>query len=363
MSQHSLIVWPEPPLVKMGKETSVHTLYYGRSTKGRDRQMMYQMKQILEQDDIKVGITVVVETPRLGAVLHNLATAMGRKVFWLNPQIDLGVRNQLVWMEKYQEDQMDQWVVDYPKMIRNGYVVIVDLEPLRYFHRYDFAVSLVLWHLRIKLDKVYARDRKPHALLVENTARHLEDLVFFLEYGHCYDLNCVLWADSPTTFQRRPDQLALLEMSVSNIYLNARRSISDFEYYTQLFSEIPPSIIKDASPEMMLYRLEGVDHQFYQGYYAEETLSDEEFKRYRNNAKKSMTMLIKKSVEAERQQTAQMEAAKSGELTDQLKVLAYQETIIPKHEREQAREALQAEAFQRKVQSNQSAVDWFNDEF
>ena len=363
MSQHSLTVWPEPPLLKIDKERCVHTLYYGRSTKGRDRQMMYQMKSILERQDVKVGITVVVETPRLGAVLHNLATAMGRKVFWLNPQIHLGVRNQLVWMESYDEEVMDKWVVDYPKMIRNGYVVIVDLEPLRYFHRYDFAVSLVLWHLRIKLDKVYARDRKPHAILVENTARHLEDLVFFLEYGHCYDLSCLLWADSPAAFQGRRNYLSLLEMSISNTYLNARHAISDLDYYEQIFSEIPRSILKDVSPDLMLYRLEGADHQFYQGYCSEETLSDEEFKRYRNNAKKSMTMLIKKSIAEERQQEKHLQAAASGDLTDQLKVLAYQETIVPKHEKEQSVEYLQAEALQRHLQSIPIARDWFDDEF
>ena len=363
MSQHFLSVWPEPPLLKIDKDRSVHTLFYGRSTKGRDRQIVNQVKQILERQDVKIGTTIVVETPRLGAVLHNMATAMGRKVLWLNPQIELGVRNQLMWMDKYDESEMNDWIVNYPKIIRNGYVVIVDLEPLKYFHRYDFAVSLVLWHLRIKLDKIYPRDRRPHALLVENTARHANDLIFFLEYGHCYDLNCVLWADSPAAFEKHSGYLSLLEMSISNTYLNSRRAISDFEYYGQLFSEVPYSIIEDASPNLMLYKLEGIDHEFYQGYCAEETLSDEEFKRYRNNAKKSMTQLIRKSTEQEKKQEVHLQAIESDNVQDQLKALTFNSSIIPKHENEQSADRLQSEGLQRRIQSTSSNSDWYEDEF
>ena len=139
MSQHSVTVWPEPPVYQISKNQAVNTLYYGRSTKGRDRQMVYQVKQLLERSDLKIGLTVIVETPRLGAVLHNLATSKRRKVVWLNPQLHLGVRNQLLWMARYQENLMDQWIVDYERMIRNGYMVIIDLEPLRYCGELSFV--------------------------------------------------------------------------------------------------------------------------------------------------------------------------------------------------------------------------------
>lgn len=363
MSQHSVTVWPEPPVYQISKNQAVNTLYYGRSTKGRDRQMVYQVKQLLERSDLKIGLTVIVETPRLGAVLHNLATSKRRKVVWLNPQLHLGVRNQLLWMDRYQENLMDQWIVDYERMIRNGYMVIIDLEPLRYFHRYDFAVSLVLWHLRIKLDKMFDRDRKPHALVVENTARHIDDLVFFLEYGRCYELSCLLWLDSPQFFKERLDRLALLEMSIHHTYLNARRPISDLPYYEQLFSEIPASILEDPSPEMMLYRLQGNDYVYYQGYAAEQTLSDEEFKRYRNNAKKSMTLLIKESTQAELAQQNQLEILNSDSTLDQLKALSYEGSIIPEHEQRQTLEELQSDALNQQQAHKHSSMDWLNDEF
>lgn len=362
MPQHSVTVWPEPPVYQISKNQTANTLYYGRSTKGRDRQMVYQVKQLLERSDLKIGLTVVVETPRLGAVLHNLATSKRRKVVWLNPQLHLGVRNQLLWIDGYDETLMDQWIVEYERMIRNGYVVIVDLEPLRYFHRYDFAVSLVLWHLRIKLDKMFDRDRKPHALIVENTARHMDELVFFLEYGNCYGLSCLLWLDSPQVFKGRSDRLALLEMSIHHTYLNARRAISDLPYYEKLFSEIPASILEDPSPEMILYRLQGKDYVYYQGYAAEQTLSDEEFKRYRNNAKKSMTLLIKESTQAELAQQKQLDIMGSESVEDQLKALSYEGTIIPEHDHRQTLEALQSEALQQQT-TKQSAIDWLNDEF
>lgn len=362
MTKHPLIVWPEPSLLKVDKEQCVHTLYYGQSSKGRDRQILAQMQELLQRSDSKIGATLIVETPRLGAMLYNAAKSMKRKVFWLNPQLHLGVRNQLMWLEEYQEDLMDEWIVDYQKMIRNGYVVIVDLEPLRYFHRYDFAVSLVLWHLRVKIDKIYARDRKSHAIFVENAKRHFEDLIFFLEYGHCYDLNCVLWADSPTYFKDKTNYLPLLEMVISRTYLNARHAVSDLDYYIQIFSEIPEEFIRDTSPEIMLYKIQGSDYQFYQGYFAEETLSDEEFKRYRNNAKKTMTMLIKQSVEKEKAQEAYLEVSNSEKPEDLLKVMSYQETIIPKHQNEQPSETLQSEALAYHRKSHAVSNDWFNDE-
>ena len=214
-----------------------HTVFYGTPLEGKVFSFLSYVEEEVKQTDF--GATFIIDSPQTADYIMTLAKANKRTCVWLNPQLHLGVQEQLLFMEEYDEVLLNDFILNYEKEIRLGHWVLIDLEPFLYHQHSVRSTKLLLHHLKKALITMKESTRFPHTLYVENPVPYLDSLLFFIEHGKQNDLSLMLWMDSPQQFITPIfNYLPTVEIYVRNILVHGFHGIHDHDYFSKLFKQI-----------------------------------------------------------------------------------------------------------------------------
>lgn len=331
-----------------------HSLFYGKNIYGKNSVFLKLIEEELKNKGL--GLTIIVDTEYLGSEVFTLAKEAKRQVKWLSPSVDVSVKRQLLWEKEYREEMLDEMVLDYERAIRSGSVVILDLEPYKYFEHYDQAVRLLLFHLQTKLVKMKKTERKPHLIYVEDGRRHLPALDFFFEQGPAYQCGVMMWVDSFRDLAIRfPKSQVYLETHICNNFLYSKLAPSDFEHFKLQFPTINDTILRERPGRSMFYSLLNQESgRFNQGLLSMYRFDDVELEQLRERAKRRYLMAVKALAKKENEIDAQLETEEQAaaepvdevtHLLDEMVSARHKVKVIPQHKERKPLEIIRANNF------------------
>lgn len=284
-----------------------HTIFYGTPLEGRVLSFLSYVEEEAKQTDF--GATFLVDSPQIADYIMTLAKANKRTCIWLNPQLNLAVQEQLLFMEDYDEALLNEFIINYEKEIRLGHWVIIDLEPYLY-HQHSFrATRLILHHLKKALITMKESTRFPHTLYVENPVPHLESLKFFIEHGKQNDLSLMLWMDSPQQFiTSQFNFLPIIEIHVRNVLIHSFHSVQDRDYFTRLFKQIKLEHFENQPRHQTFYRILMNEIQVKEGVLQGLNFGEERFEKLKFCNKGRRSKLISMVYESKALREAKEEA-------------------------------------------------------
>lgn len=271
-----------------------HLALYGEPLRGREDVLInLAKKEALRSEN---GATFIVTSSFLAGAIYNILksnTVGKREIVWLSPSLHLGVKNQLMWMDEYEEEALNKYVIDYTKMLKKGSFVIIDLNPLFYLERSYKAQSILMKHLRNSLVRLSPSEHKEHAIYVEDAKTCVDDLIFFIEHGQRYNCGVVYCMESPKLWGRH---FAVVDAMVHNVVLFNRFHLEDSDYFLKLFLISDAKSLFHRKPQDALYSLIGDDYCKYQGLVRFLSLSEYELNKIIVNGKRSKTGHIREFV-------------------------------------------------------------------
>lgn len=297
----------ETPIVLSHYAKRHHTLFYGTPLEGRVLSFLSYVEEEAKQSDF--GATFIIDSPQTADYIMTLAKTHKRSCIWLNPQLHLGVQEQLLFMESYDEDLLNEFILNYEKEIRLGHWVIIDLEPFLYQQYSIRAVHLLLHHLKKALITMKESTRFPHTLYVENPVPYLDALAFFIEHGKQHDLALMLWMDSPQQFiLPHFNFLPSIEIHVRNVLVHSFHAVQDRPYFVQLFKQIKADHLENQPRHQTFYRILMTDTQMKEGVCRTLAFDETQFEKLKFCNKGRRSKLISLVYEKKAQREAKNEA-------------------------------------------------------
>lgn len=322
-----------------------HTLFYGSPLEGKKLSFLGCVQEEGNQTDF--GATFIVDSPEMGDYIVSLAKEAKRKYIWLNPEIHLGVQDILLFMEGYDFDLINQYIIDFEREIRLGHWIIIDLQPYLYKTYSYRSTRLLLTHLKKALIHMKESLRFPHTLYIENPIPLLTELPFFIENGKQLDLSLMIWATSPEDF-KTPQQnyLPLIETYVRNLFVHSFHSMSDEPYFASLFSQIDLERFKRQPKISTFFRIMSSETQMIEGSCRFIQLEEEKFKEFKacNKGRKSklISLVTIQKLERDQYQEAVHQLKENPHLTEEEKntyqnivnaARSSKKTFIPSHKK------------------------------
>ena len=226
-----------------------HLIIYGVDTRAKEAMMIELAKSATQQAG---GATFVVETPQLAGAIYKILSD-GRKkrpLFWLNPELSLGIKNQGLWLEEYDEITMDQYVFNYQEKIESGAFVIIDMETLANGKNAERLKRHLLNHLSRKLMKASPTKHAGHDFYMEAIEGYHEEIKPLIVYGASANCSVRLLAETPNVFK---DSLPLVGAYFKHVVLLPQFHIADADYYKSILSLDQDKVLFNRKEDVAIY--------------------------------------------------------------------------------------------------------------
>lgn len=226
-----------------------HVIIYGADVRAKECLMIELAKEAVQQ---KGGATFIVETPYLAGALYMILkdNRKKREVRWLNPEHSLGIKNQALWLEDYNETIFDQYVFNYQAEIESNSLVILDMETLKNGKQSLKVKRMLLKHLIKKLMKASPTSHSGHDIYMESLEGFEEELRSLILYGPSLNCSVRLIAESPKVFG---ETLPSISSYFRHTLLLPQFNIGDSVYYKTLMGISDDKILYHRAEDVALF--------------------------------------------------------------------------------------------------------------
>lgn len=161
---------------------------------------------------------------------------LGRKLYrpairLLKPSTNFQVKNNLLGMEEYNYDKINQ-IIDFVHALQEKEAVLIDMEVERYGDAAIQAVGMLLMQLQIAIHNTAATNKRRTYLIIDDAFQYLPYLEVLLRYGSEYNLSTVLIFDSRKQYEKYQ---ALIETNIQNYLIMSNLYYDDAEYFSKRF--------------------------------------------------------------------------------------------------------------------------------
>lgn len=183
---------------------------------------------LLNQDlkDTTKGATIIVDTPELAWYLYGMCKVAKRKVDLLKPSINFDFMNKLMFMKKWDYDEIKE-VYDFETAIKQKRITIIDAEEERYGNKAIRVNTMMLLELQAAM--VVERNKKAnYSVYIDSAGDYLSVIENLLKYGDYYGF------DSTLLFRSREelkDNAVLVDNYVRNYILLQGICYEDAKYF------------------------------------------------------------------------------------------------------------------------------------
>lgn len=217
------------------KSRYFNTLVLG--TKGTGKTVTV-LPMFVEQDLKRknAGLTIIVSSKEMAYNMYSLAKQYKRKVNFLKPSVNNEIANKFLWMQDYNYDYINEYIINYKEAIRKKEVVIIDMELLKYKGDGLKALAMLLLQLRLDVQETDITQRTPHFIYADDAHTYLKFLEDLLIYSDSYNLGITLFAQSREQFLTvNRDYRPTIDANVRNTLLLGNISVNDYPFYQQKF--------------------------------------------------------------------------------------------------------------------------------
>ena len=217
------------------KSRYFNTLVLG--TKGTGKTVTV-LPMLVEQDLKRknAGVTIIVSSKEMAYNMYSLAKQYKRKVNFLKPSVNNEIANKFLWMQDYNYDYINEYIINYKEAIRKKEVVIIDMELLKYKGDGLKALAMLILQLRLDVQETDITQRTPHFIYADDAHTYLKFLEDLLIYSDSYNLGITLFAQSREQFLTpNKDYRPTLDANVRNTLLLGNIAANDYPFYQQKF--------------------------------------------------------------------------------------------------------------------------------
>lgn len=162
--------------------------------------------------------------------------SLGRKwkrpaIRFLKPSANFSVKNELLGMENYNYDKVNE-IIDFVHALQEKEAVIIDMEVERYGEAAIQAVGMLLMQLQIAIHNTAETNKRRCYLIIDDAFMYLPYLEVLLRYGAEYNLSTIMMFDSSQQYVKYK---TLVETNIQNYLLMSNLYYEDADYFSKRF--------------------------------------------------------------------------------------------------------------------------------